>query len=62
MQGAMRRPRSWLLLRLQDTGALLLMGTILLVALVGAVILETFGTSALSCLGLDSGGPRGSCS
>jgi membrane protein len=53
MQGAMRRPRSWLLLRLQDTGALLLMGTILLVALVGAVILETFGTSALTWLGVN---------
>jgi len=55
MQGAMRRPRSWLFLRIQDTGALLLMGTVLLVALIGAVILETFGTSALSYLGLDSG-------
>ncbi len=54
MQGAMRRPRSWVLLRLQDTGALLLMGTILLVALVGAVILETFGGSALTWLGVDS--------
>jgi len=52
MQGAMRRPRSWLFLRIQDTGALLLMGTVLLVALIGAVILETFGTSALSYLGL----------
>ncbi len=53
MQGAMRRPRNWVLLRLQDTGALLVMGTILLVALVGAVILETFGTSALDWLGLN---------
>lgn len=55
MQGAMRRPRNWLLLRFHDTGSLLLMGTILLVALVGAVILETFGTSALTDLGLESG-------
>jgi membrane protein len=55
MQGAMRRPRSWLLLRFQDTGALLLMGTVLLVALVGAVLFETFGTSALNELGLEGG-------
>ncbi|MEO8107527.1 MAG: YihY/virulence factor BrkB family protein [Actinomycetes bacterium] len=53
MQGAMRRPRNWVLLRFQDTGALLLMGTVLLAALVGAVILETFGASALNWLGLD---------
>ena len=51
MQGAMRRPRNWVLLRLQDTGVLLVMGTILLVALVGAVVLETFGTTALAWLG-----------
>lgn len=55
MQGAMRRPRSWLLLRIQDSGALLLMGTVLLVALVGAVLLETVGTSALDWLGLEGG-------
>ena len=55
MQGAMRRPRNWVLLRFQDTGVLLLMGTVLLVALVGAVILETFGTSALNWMGLDGG-------
>lgn len=53
MQGVMRRPRSWLLLRLQDTVALLVMGTILLVALVGAVIVEAFGTSALEWVGVD---------
>ena len=55
MQGAMRRPRNWLLLRLQDTAALLVMGTILLVALVGAVIVEAFGTSALEWAGVDEG-------
>ena len=55
MQGAMRRPRNWLLLRLQDTAALLVMGTILLVALVGAVIVEAFGTSALEWVGVDEG-------
>lgn len=55
MQGAMRRPRNWVLLRLQDSGALLLMGTVLLVALVGAVLLETFGTTALDWLGLEGG-------
>ena len=53
MQGVMRRPRNWLLLRLQDTAALLVMGTILLVALVGAVIVEAFGTSALEWVGVD---------
>ncbi len=53
MQGAMRRPRNWLLLRLQDTVSLLLMGTILLVALAGAVIVEAFGTSALEWVGVD---------
>ncbi len=53
MQGVMRRPRNWLLLRLQDTVALLVMGTILLVALVGAVIVEAFGTSALEWVGVD---------
>ena len=53
MQGAMRRPRHWLLLRLQDTAALLVMGTILLVALIGAVIVEAFGTSALEWVGVD---------
>ena len=55
MQGAMRRPRSWLLLRLQDTGLLLLMGTVLLVALVGAVLFETLGTTLLNELGLEGG-------
>jgi uncharacterized BrkB/YihY/UPF0761 family membrane protein len=53
MQGAMRRPRNWLLLRLQDTAALLVIGTILLVALVGAVIVEAFGTSSLEWVGVD---------
>lgn len=55
MQGAMRRPRSWLWLRVQDSIALLLMGTILLTAVVGAVLLQAFGTSALSWLGMDGG-------
>lgn len=55
MQGAMRRPRNWLLLRLQDTGSLLLMGTVLLVALVGAVLFETLGTTLLNELGLEGG-------
>lgn len=55
MQGAMRRPRNWLLLRLQDAAALLVMGTVLLVALVGAVIVEAFGTSALEWAGVDEG-------
>ncbi len=53
MQGAMRRPRNWLLLRLQDTLALLVMGSILLVALIGALIVEAFGTSALEWVGVD---------
>lgn len=53
MQGVMRRPRNWLLLRLQDTAALLVMGTILLVALVGAVVVEAFGTSALEWMGVN---------
>ncbi len=55
MQGVMRRPRNWLLLRLQDAAVLLLMGTILLVALMGALIVETFGTSALEWLGVSEG-------
>lgn len=55
MQGAMRRPRGWVLLRLQDAAALLVMGSLLLVALVGAVILEAFGTTALEWVGVDEG-------
>ncbi|MCZ3390117.1 MAG: YihY/virulence factor BrkB family protein [Actinomycetia bacterium] len=53
MQGVMRQPRNWLLLRLQDTAVLLVMGTILLVALIGALIVEAFGTSALERVGVD---------
>jgi membrane protein len=53
MQGAMRRPRGWLLLRLQDTASLLVVGSILLIALVGSVALEAFGTSALRWAGIE---------
>lgn len=53
MQGAMRRPSSWLLLRVYDTLILLVMGSILLVALIGAVLVEAFGTSALEWVGID---------
>ncbi|MCZ3386516.1 MAG: YihY/virulence factor BrkB family protein [Actinomycetia bacterium] len=52
MQGAMRRPRSWFLVRIQDTFALLTMGTVLLTALVGAIIVEAFGASALEWAGV----------
>jgi membrane protein len=54
MQGAMRRPRGWLLLRLQDTGSLLAAGSVLLIALVGSVLLEAFGTSALGWAGIEA--------
>lgn len=53
MQGAMRRPRGWLVLRLQDTGSLLAAGSVLLIALVGAVLLEAFGESALEWAGIE---------
>lgn len=53
MQGVMRRPRHWLILRLEDAAALLVMGTLLLVAFVGAAIAATFGTSALEWVGID---------
>jgi membrane protein len=53
MQGAMRRPRNWFLLRLQDSLSLLAMGSVLLIALVGAVTLEAAGSAALDWVGID---------
>lgn len=47
MQGAMRRPHNMVLLKLQDAGALLVLGVALLVALLAAVLAETVGSRAL---------------
>lgn len=55
MLGALRRPRNFLLLRLEDAGWLLLLGVLLLLALVVSVGLRTAGTELLDWLGLGSG-------
>lgn len=55
MQGALRRPRPWIVLRLQDSLSLVLTGTVLLVALVGTVLLESAGNSVLQWVGIDEG-------
>lgn len=51
MQGALRRPHNVVVLKIQDTASLLAMGTVLLVALVGAALAATLGSSAIDSLG-----------
>jgi membrane protein len=55
MQGVMRRPRPWIVVRLQDSVSLIVMGTILLAALIGTVLLESAGTTVLREVGIDEG-------
>jgi membrane protein len=55
MQGVMRRPRPWIVVRLQDSVSLVVMGTILLAALIGTVLLESAGSAVLAEVGFDEG-------
>lgn len=55
MLGAMRRPRNFILLRLEDAGWLVLLGVLLLASLVISVGLRTVGTRLLDNLGVASG-------
>lgn len=52
MQGAMRRPHGFVVLKVQDAVVLVLMGTVLLVALVGGVLAEALGSAALEWIGI----------
>jgi membrane protein len=55
MQGALRRPGSFVVLKLQDSAALVAMGTVLLAALVGAVVVKATGSSVLESVGWAGG-------
>lgn len=55
MLGALRRPRNFVLLKLEDAGWLLLLGMLLLLALLISVALRTVGQEVLDWLGLGQG-------
>lgn len=55
MQGALRRPGNVVVVKLQDSASLLAMGTVLLAALVGAVLVKATGSSVLESVGWSGG-------
>jgi len=57
MQGAMRRRTHVVLSKGQDLASLIAVGTLLLVGIVGAVLLQALGSNALKWIGLGGGSP-----
>ena len=53
MQGAMRRGGNLVSVKLQDLALLIVIGSLVLVALVGSVVVQAAGNSALDWVGLD---------
>ena len=51
MQGALRRPGNVVVLKLQDSVSLVAMGTVLLTAMVGAVLVKATGSNLLESVG-----------